>query len=87
MEHLSNDQEDRPHQQKNSHNQREFVWKSMETETATWSEFPNGWKAIKEQILASKEKKSKQAGLLEWQSGIRVGKLRSFAIIKGHLWL
>ena len=32
----------------------ELVGKSMETET-TWSEFPNGGKAIVEQILASEE--------------------------------
>ena len=30
----------------------ELVEKSMETETTTWSEFPNGGKAIVEQILA-----------------------------------
>ena len=48
----------------------------METETATWSEFPNGGKAIVEQILASEERnKSKRAGLWESQSGIQVGKL------------
>ena len=28
----------------------------MESETATWSEFPNGEKAIVEQILASEER-------------------------------
>ena len=28
----------------------------METETATWSEFPNRGKATEEQILASEEK-------------------------------
>ena len=33
----------------------EFDGKSMETETTTWSEFPNGGKAIAEQILASEE--------------------------------
>ena len=45
--------------------------KSMETET--WSEFPNGGKAIVEQLLASGERKrSKRAGLLESQSGIWV---------------
>ena len=33
----------------------EFDRKSMETETKTWSEFPNGQKAIIEQILASEE--------------------------------
>ena len=64
-----------------------FNGKSMETETTTWSEFPNGGKAIAEQILASEEiNKSKRAGLWESQSGIRVGKLtiwvRSFEIEK-----
>ena len=34
----------------------ELVGKPMETETTTWSEFPNGGKAIIEQILASEEK-------------------------------
>ena len=29
-----------------------FDGKSMETETNTWLDFPNGWKAIIEQILA-----------------------------------
>ena len=58
----------------------------METET-TWSEFPNGGKAIVEQILASEERnKSKRAGLWESQSGIWVGKLtiwvRSFEVEK-----
>ena len=33
----------------------EFDGKSMEIETRTWSEFPNGGKAIVEQILASEE--------------------------------
>ena len=33
----------------------EFDGKSMETETTIWSEFPNGGKAIAEQILASEE--------------------------------
>ena len=43
----------------------ELVGKSMETETTTWSEFPNGGKAIVEQILPSEEiNKSKRAGLL-----------------------
>ena len=54
----------------------EFDGKSIETETTTWSEFPNGGKAIVEQILASEEiNKSKRAGLRESQSGIRVRKL------------
>ena len=48
----------------------------METDTTTWSEFPNGGKTIVEQILASEEiNKSKTAGLWESQSGIWVGKL------------
>ena len=54
----------------------EFDGKSMETETTTWPEVPNGGKAIAEQILASEERnKSKGAGLSESESGIRVGKL------------
>ena len=54
----------------------ELVGKSMETETTTWSEFPNGGKAIVEQILASEErKKSKRAGLWESQSEMWEGKL------------
>ena len=45
----------------------EFDGKSMETETTTWPEFPNGGKASVEQILASEERyKSERAGL--WQS-------------------
>ena len=41
----------------------ELVGKSMETETTTWSEFPNGEKAIVEQIIASEERnKSKRRG-------------------------
>ena len=65
----------------------EFDGKSVETETTTWWEFPNGGKAIVEQILASEERnKSKRAGLWESQSGIHVGKLtiwvRSFEIEK-----
>ena len=49
--------------------------KSMETETATLSEFPNGGKAIVEQILVSEERnKSRRAGLSESQSRIQVGK-------------
>ena len=60
--------------------------KSMETESTLWSEFPNGGKAIVEQILASEEReKSKRAVLWESQCGIRIGKLtiwvRSFEII------
>ena len=46
----------------------------METETTIW-EFPNGGKAIAEQTLASEDRnKCKRVGLLESQSGMRVGK-------------
>ena len=46
----------------------EFIGKSMEIKTTIWSEFPNGGKAIGEQILASEERdKSKGAGLWESQ--------------------
>ena len=38
----------------------ELVEKSMETETTTWSEFPNGGKTIVEQILVSEERNSKE---------------------------
>ena len=65
----------------------EFDVESMENERTTRSEFPNGGKAIVEQLLASEEKnKSKRAVLWESQSGILVGKLtiwvRSFEIEK-----
>ena len=65
----------------------ECIGKSMETETTTWSKFPNGGKAIVEQILVSEEiNKSVRAGLWESQSGIPVEKLtmwvRSFEIEK-----
>ena len=53
-----------------------FGRKSMETETTISSEFPNGGKAIVEQILAPDEiNKSKRVGLWELQSGVRVGNL------------
>ena len=91
MEYLSNDHKNHPNQHENNHKQWnwashfEFDGTSMETETTTWSEFPNGGKAILEQILASGNRnKSKRAGLWESQSGIWVGKLaiwvRSFEI-------
>ena len=42
----------------------EFIGKSVETETTTGSEFPNGGKAIVEQILVSEEiNQSKRAEL------------------------
>ena len=69
----------------------EFYEKSMETETTTWSEFPNEEKSIVEQMLVSDDRnRSKRAGLWESQSGIRVGKLtiwvRLFKIIKKFTW-
>ena len=56
-----------------------FIGKSMETETPTWLEFPNGRKAIVEQILALEEiNKSKRARLWESRSGIQVVKLTTW---------
>ena len=65
----------------------EFIEKPMETETTTWSKFPNGGTFIVEQILLSEERnKSKRVGLWESQSRIQVGKLtiwvRSFEMQK-----
>ena len=58
----------------------EFDWKSMETETTMWSEFPSGGKAILEQIPASEQRnKPKRIGLWESQSGIQAGKLTIWA--------
>ena len=86
MENLSNDHKDRPNQHKMKLCYKAMRWsrtsrckfdrKSMETETTTWSEFPNGEKPIAEQTLASEERnKSKRAGLWELQSLTWVGKL------------
>ena len=36
----------------------QFDGKSMETETTTWSEFPNGGEAIVEQILHLKKERN-----------------------------
>ena len=53
----------------------EFDGNSMETQT-TWSEFPNGRKAIVEKILASEEiNKCNRVGLWESQSRVQVGNL------------
>ena len=38
----------------------DFDRKSVETGTTTWSEFPNGGKAIVEQILVSQERNPKE---------------------------
>ena len=46
----------------------------MDTETPTWSEFPNGGKIIVEQILAS-EDRNKSKRTWESQSVIQVGML------------
>ena len=46
----------------------------MDTETTTWSEFPNGGKIIVEQILAS-EDRNKSKRIWESQSVIQVGML------------
>ena len=52
----------------------EFDGKSMETETTTWSEFPNGGKAIVEQILASEEINPKEQTLriTVWDPSMKV---------------
>ena len=62
MEHLSHGK-DRPNQHENSHkpcnkskgSHCEYDGKSMENETTTSSEFPNGGKAIVGQMLVSEE--------------------------------
>ena len=51
-------------------------WEVNGNKATTWSEYPNGGKAIVKQILASEKRHEfKRAGLWELQSGIRVGKL------------
>ena len=53
----------------------------MITKTTTWSEFPNGEKAIAEKIIASEQQnKSKRAGFWESQSEILVGKLPTWVM-------
>ena len=55
---------------------RGYDGKPMETETTTWSEFPDGGKLIVKQILVSEERnRSKRAWLWESQSEIGVRKL------------
>ena len=65
----------------------EFDGKSIETETTTWSEFPNGGKAIVEQILASEEinksKKAKESTFLKKKIGCRVLDIK-FWTLKEH---
>ena len=62
MEHLWNGLEDHPSQHENSHKLCDKTghslwiwWKSMDSETTTWSKFPNEGKAIVEQILPLEE--------------------------------
>ena len=58
----------------------EFDRKSMETQTVTWSEYPNGRKAVVKHILALKEwNKFKKGGLWESKSEIQIW-IRSFEI-------
>ena len=65
-----------------------FDGKSLKTETTTLSDFPNGGKAIVEQILASEEtNKSKRAWLWESQSENRVGKLTLSLFLVFVLWI
>ena len=58
----------------------------METETTSWSEFPNGGKAILEQILASEEINPKEQDYEGHSQGSEQEKLaiwvRSFEIEK-----
>ena len=76
MEHVPNDDEDHLNQQWNEASGWKFGEKSMETETTSWSEFPNRGEATAEQMLPSEERnQSERARLWESQSGIRVGKL------------
>ena len=64
MEHLSDDHEGHSNQHKNSQKQYndpkvshcEYDGKWMETETTTWSELPNGGKAVVEKTLVSEER-------------------------------
>ena len=94
MDHLSNDHKDRPNQHKNSHklcdetghltlHLVESQWKLRQQHDQI---FPMEGKPL-EQILALEGiDKSKRAGLLESQSGIKLGKLiirvRSFEITR-----
>ena len=70
MEHLSNDGKDYPNYHKNSHKLCiEIGHPLLSLIESQLPGFPNGGKAILEQILVSQErKKSKRAGLLEPQS-------------------
>ena len=41
----------------------------METETTTWSEFPNGGKAIVEQIVVSEERNNQNSRTVSHSQG------------------
>ena len=83
FKHFSNDHKDHPNQHENSHKLCDEMqhlfwiwWKLNGNRNNNISEFPNGGKAIVEQILVSEERnKSKRAELWESQSRFRVGKL------------
>ena len=47
----------------------EFDWKSMETETTTWSVFSNGDKYILEEILASEKVNPKDQDCENYSKG------------------
>ena len=47
----------------------EFDWKSMETETTTWSVFSNGDKCILEEILASEKVNPKDQDCESYSKG------------------
>ena len=84
MEHFSNNHEDHPNQNKNSHNLSHdtghpvvnLMERQLETETATRSEF--GGKATVEQILASEEikiQKSRTLRITVWDLSRKVNHL------------
>ena len=83
MEHLSNDHEDCPNQHKNSHKlcdkMGHLVFSLTESQWKLRQQHDHNFpmeESIVEPMLASEErKKSKRAGLLKSQSGIRVGTL------------
>ena len=63
----------------------EFYGTSIETDTTTWSEFPNGGRATVEQIASEEINKSKRAGLWESLTGIQVFLLGKLIIWVNHL--
>ena len=77
MKHLSNDHKEHSNQHKNGHmvcsETGHPVLSLLETETETTlrSEFPNGGKAIVEQILASEEINPKEQGCENHSQGFK----------------